>query len=131
MLDLLLEKSELSSIAEKVEGGERLSYEDGLTLFRSRALNAIGSLANLVREKQNGNTAYFVINLHIDYTNICAVDCLFCSFKRDPGHSEGYTLSIDTILQKIQKVWNQGLTELHMVGGLNPDLPYSYYIDLL
>ncbi|MBI1870646.1 MAG: aminofutalosine synthase MqnE [Chlamydiae bacterium] len=130
-MNLLLEKSELSLIAEKVEHGKRLSFEEGLTLFRSRDLNGIGALANLVREKKNGNKAYFVINLHIDYTNICAVDCLFCSFRRDLGHSEGYTLSIDQILKKIENVWDQGLTELHMVGGLHPELSYSYYLDLL
>jgi len=131
MLNLLLEKSELSEIAGKVEAGQRLSFEDGMTLFRSHDLNTIGSLANQVREKKNGNKAYFVINLHIDYTNFCAVDCLFCSFKRDIGHAEGYTLTIDQILEKIRVVWDQGLTELHMVGGLNSVLPYGYYIDLL
>ena len=131
MLDLLIEKSELSSIADKVEAGERLTYEDGLALFQSRDLNAIGSMANFVREKKNGSKTYFVINLHIDYTNICAVDCLFCSFRRDSKDADAYTLNQDEILKKIGAVWNQGLTELHMVGGLHPELPFSYYIDLL
>ncbi|MBI1883465.1 MAG: aminofutalosine synthase MqnE [Chlamydiae bacterium] len=131
MIDLLLEKSELSLIVDKVEAGERLSYEDGLRLFQSQDLNTIGMLANLARERKNGNKAYFVTNLHIDYTNICAVDCLFCSFRRDVDHPEGYTLDINQILEKIRKVRDQGLTELHMVGGLNPDLPYDYYLKLL
>lgn len=127
----LLEKSELSSIVDKVERGERLSFEDGVALFRSKDLNAIGYLANQVREKKNGNKAYFVINLHVDYTNFCEAECLFCSFRRDLDHPDGYTLGIDQILKKINAVWDQGLTELHMVGGLNPRLSYSYYIDLL
>ena len=79
----MLENTELSEIANKVERGERLTFEDGLALFKSNDLNAIGYLANQVREKKNGNLAYFVINLHIDYTNYCAVDCLFCSFGRE------------------------------------------------
>ncbi len=131
MLELLTQKSELSAIAIKVEKGERLSFEDGMTLFHSHDVNAIGALANQVRERKNGNKTYFVINLHIDYTNVCAVDCLFCSFRRDLKDPDAYTLNKEQILKKIEAVWNQGLTELHMVGGLHPELPYPYYIDLL
>ena len=127
----IIEKTELSEMIDRVEAGQRLTYEDGLALFQSRDLNTIGYLANVVRERKNGNKSYFVINLHIDYTNVCAVNCLFCSFKRDLGHREAYTLSAEDILHKISCVWDQGLTELHMVGGLHPELPFNYYLDLL
>lgn len=131
MLEMLLKKSELSDIASKIENGERLSFEDGVTLFNSNDVNAIGALANRVKEKRHGDKAFFVINLHIDYTNVCAVDCLFCSFRRDLKDSAAYTLNQGDVLKKIAAVWDQGLTELHMVGGLHPELAFSYYLDIL
>lgn len=121
----------LSSIEEKVVGGERLSFNDGVTLFRSFDLLGIGYLANIVREKLNDNKAYYIYNRHINYTNICENRCRFCAFGRDKGESGAFTLGLDEVLDKALPATNEPITEFHIVGGLNPDLPFSYYLDML
>ncbi len=123
--------SDLRDIGGKVLDGVRLSAKDGLALFHSQDLLGIGSLANIVRERKNGQAAYFVINRHINYTNICRNRCRFCAFSCDESDEDAYTLSLDDILAKAEEMSGVGLTEFHIVGGLNPKLPFSYYLEML
>ncbi|NUQ80735.1 MAG: aminofutalosine synthase MqnE [Bacteroidetes bacterium] len=121
----------LEDIYRKLETGDRLSREDGVRLFEHPDFNTVGMLANLVREKKHGNVTYFVKNQNINYSNYCVLNCSFCGFKRKPGQEGGYTFQIDEIVKKVATEARFGVHELHMVGGLHPDMPYSWYIDLL
>jgi len=123
----------LSDIAGKVQGRERLSFDDGVALFRSNDLVAIGRLANIVRERVNGNRTYYNVNRHINYTNVCVIDCQLCqgAYARKPGEDGGYTMLLDDVFRFAEQEYTDSLTEFHIVGGLNPALPFSYYTDLL
>src|SRR5512147_260940 len=122
----------LADIAEKLRTDERLSFDDGVALFRSSDLLAVGALANREREKRHGARTYFNYNLRLEPTNVCEASCLFCSFARlKPGMPEAYTMSLEQAWDKLRQRAHQPLTELHIVNGLNPDLPFSYYTDLL
>lgn len=121
----------LEDIYRKLETGDRLTREDGIRLFQHPDFNTVGMLANLVREKKHGNVTYFVKNQNINYSNYCVLNCSFCGFKRKPGQEGGYTFQIDEIVKKVAGEARFGVHELHMVGGLHPDMPYSWYIDLL
>ncbi len=121
----------LRPIAEKVYADQRLSPEDGLTLLRSRDIWTIGELANHVRQKLHGRIAYYNVNRHINYTNICALSCKFCEFYRKKGQDGAYEDSVEQIVEHAQEAASAGATELHIVGGLHPFLPFSYYTDML
>jgi aminodeoxyfutalosine synthase len=122
----------LADIDEKLERGERLSFDEGVRLFDAPDLLAVGWLANREREKRHGARTYFNYNLRLEPTNVCQASCLFCSFARlQPGMPEAYTMSLEEAWDKLRKRANQPLTELHIVNGLNPELPFSYYTDLL
>jgi aminodeoxyfutalosine synthase len=122
----------LADIDEKLLAGERLSCADGELLFECPDLLAIGWLANREREKRHGAKTYFNYNLRLEPTNVCEASCLFCSFARlKPGMPEAYTMSLEQAWDKLRQRGSQPLTELHIVNGLNPDLPFSYYTDLL
>lgn len=123
--------SELVPIWERVEKGERLSFEDGVTLFRTPDLTGVGYLANLVRERKHGAKTFFVRNQHINYTNICNKFCKFCSFYAKKGGPDPYEMSLEEVRRRLEWHRDVALTEIHMVGGINPRLPYSYYMDLL
>ena len=122
--------SELARISDKVFSGERLSFEEGVTLYRTSDLHTVGALANWVREKWNGNVGYFNVNRHLNPTNVCVVDCKFCGFARKPGKG-GYTMSLEEAYHHASMGYSESVTELHIVGGLHPYLPFSYYTDLL
>lgn len=127
-----IEQAGLSHIAAKVENGERLSFEDGLQLYATPQLNVVGYLANIVRERKNGNVAYWVRNQHVNYTNVCNKGCLFCSFYAKPKDDpRAYTMTTEQAAQKVRNYGDVPITEVHVVGGVNPKLPYSYYIDLI
>jgi len=133
-LSALLERfagSPLRPIAEKVAEGRRLSFEDGVALFRSLDVLGVGVLANHVREAKHGNTAYYNVNRYLNPTNLCWVDCALCAWARKPGVDGGYTMSIEEAVAESAAGWHDGITELHIVGGLHPSLPYSWYLDLL
>jgi aminodeoxyfutalosine synthase len=122
----------LADIDQKLEHSERLSFDDGVRLFEAPDLLAVGWLANREREKRHGARTYFNYNLRLEPTNVCQASCLFCSFARlQPGMPEAYTMSLEDAWDKLRKRANQPLTELHIVNGLNPELPFSYYTDLL
>jgi aminodeoxyfutalosine synthase len=122
----------LAEIDDKLQAGERLTLEDGVRLFECADLLAVGHLANREREKRHGDKTYFNYNLRLEPTNVCQASCLFCSFARlQPGMPEAYTMSLEQAWDKLRQRANQPLTELHIVNGLNPDLPFSYYTELL
>ncbi|HIJ76068.1 MAG TPA: aminofutalosine synthase MqnE [Deltaproteobacteria bacterium] len=120
----------LEDISHKVAEGERLTVSDGERLFACPDMNAIGSLAHQVRTRLHGNTAYYVVNRHINYSNICVNGCRFCAFSRKKGDPLSFELSEDEILDKICANGN-GLTEVHIVGGCHPDLALSFFEDLV
>ena len=122
---------ELSDVYEKVIAGERLSAGDGMRLYDTANLNAVGYMANIVRERLCGNVAWYVRNQHINYTNICNKLCRFCSFYVPPKDRRGYVLSPEDIQERVRQYLHIPITEIHMVAGINPRLPYSYYIDIV
>lgn len=122
----------LVDIAEKLDARERLDLEDGVRLFESPDLLAVGWLANRERERQHGARTYYNYNVRFEATNVCVASCLFCSFARlKPGDAGAYTHTLEDVWAKLQARSHQPLTEVHMVNGLHPDLPFSYYTDLL
>jgi aminodeoxyfutalosine synthase len=122
----------LDQIAQKLGAGERLSFDDGVALFECSDLHAVGWLANRERERRHGAKTYYNFNLRLEATNVCEASCLFCSFARlKAGDPQAYTLSVDQVLDKLRARADQPLTEVHVVNGLHPGLPFSYYTDLL
>jgi len=126
-----IKASGLDSIYEKVMKGERLSFDDGVRLFETPDLLSVGRLANIIRERKNGDFAYYNRNQHINYTNICNKGCRFCAFQRLPNAADAYWLSLEDVEEKLRKFRDIPITEVHMVAGINPKIPYSYYLDLL
>ncbi len=123
--------SDLQHIATKVENNERLSFEDGLQLYHSNDLLSIGKLADKVRKRKNGLSTYFTMNQHINPTNVCRNNCLFCAYYRKDGEDGAYRMSIDTIRKKIMERIEEDIKEIHIVGGLDDYLPYEYYLEVL
>lgn len=122
----------LEDIHARVLAGERLSFDDGMRLYAAPQLNVVGHLANIVREKKNGNVAYWVRNQHVNYTNICNKGCLFCSFYAKPKDDpRAYVMTPEQAAQKVSNYLDAPISEIHVVGGVNPKLPYSYYLELL
>ena len=127
-----LDAAGLGEVDEKLCAGERLSFEDGVRLFNCPDLLAVGWLANRERESRHGRKTYFNYNLRLEPTNVCVASCLFCSFARlKPTDSAAYTMTLEQAWDKLRQRAHQPLTELHIVNGLNPDLPFSYYTELL
>ena len=130
-MNFFIQRSELRDIYDKVVAGERISEADALRLFESKDLNALGAIADFVRQKKVGNRASFIINRYINYSNYCILSCQFCSFARKKRDADGFQLSIEEIVAKAREALKIGITELHIVGGLHPSLPFSYYTDML
>lgn len=126
-----ISRGELAAVAAKVYAGERLSREDGIRLFESQDLLGIGFLADLARRRACGDDVYFINNAHINHTNVCQNLCDLCAFGKQAGSPEAYTLTLSEIEAKAQAAAAAGVTEIHIVGGLNPELPYDYYLDLI
>ncbi|MCC7034217.1 MAG: aminofutalosine synthase MqnE [Acidobacteria bacterium] len=127
-----LKSAGLAGIADKVEARERLTFDEGRQLFHAPDLLALGWLANRERERRHGARTYFNHNLRLEATNVCTASCLFCSFARlKPGGDGAYTSTIDEVVAKLQARVHEPLTEIHIVNGLHPDLPFSYYTALL
>ncbi len=131
MMKLSFSDKRLYKIKEKVEAGVRLDPEDGIILYKSNDLIGVGHLADMVRRKKHDGKAYYVYNQHINYTNICTNRCLFCAYSRDKGENGAFTFSINDVRAKLLERIDEPVRELHVVGGLNPSIPFDYYIDLL
>jgi aminodeoxyfutalosine synthase len=122
----------LDDIAARLDAGGRLSPADGVRLFECPDVHAVGWLANRERERRHGRRTYYNFNLRLEATNVCVASCLFCSFARlRPGDRDAYTMSLEQIFDKLRARADQPLTEVHVVNGLHPDLPFSYYLDML
>lgn len=121
----------LRTIREKVHAGERLSYDDGLFLDETADLFTLGELANLVRERKNGNFAYYNVNTHLNPTNVCVYRCTFCAFRADLKSDKGYVMSDEEVLHRAAEAERRGATEMHIVGGLHHQLPYEWYLHLI
>ena len=130
-MESYIEKAGLGDILEKIKGEQRLSNEDGLRLYKSPDLLAVGYLANIVRERLNGDNAYFIYNQHVNYSNICTNLCKFCAFGKPKESDKAYEMTREEVGQKVRDRLDEPISEIHMVGGIHPDLPFSYYTDLL
>ena len=130
-MNFFLQRSDLRDLHDKVAAGERISDADALRLFESKDLNALGAIADFVNQRKNGSRASYIINRYINYSNYCILSCQFCSFARKKRDKDGFELSVDQIVEKAREALALGITELHIVGGLHPSLPFSYYTDML
>jgi aminodeoxyfutalosine synthase len=131
MSELTITDARLKPIADKVFAGERLGMDDGITLYRSPDLLAVGWLANFIREKRHGNITYYNVNRHINPTNVCVAHCRLCAFGRDSSAPGAYTFALEEIYQRAEQGVREGATEFHIVGGLHPDLTFEHYLDLV
>jgi aminodeoxyfutalosine synthase len=123
--------SKLLPIHRKILEGRRLSADDGMTFFSSNDLMGVGYLANLVREGMHGKKAYYIYNQHINYTNICKNHCKFCAFAHDEDQAGAYVLSLDEVEQRLRERLEEPISEIHVVGGIHPNLPWNYYLGLI
>jgi len=123
--------SGLKDLYDKVAAGERVSESEALRLFESKDLNALGAIADLARERKVGNRVSYILNRYINYSNYCILSCQFCAFARKKRDADGFQFTVEEIVQKAREALQFGVTELHIVGGLHPSLPFSYYLDML
>ena len=130
-MNLSLIPQDLRSIAEKVEGQQRISESEALQLYRSNDLNALGIMASEVRERKNGNVATYILNRYVNYSNLCILSCQFCAFAAKKRDAHAFERSIDDIVAAVQESLLSGITEVHMVGGLHPTLKKEWYLTLL
>jgi len=131
-MDKIVARAGLTDIAEKVFAAQRITDAEALRLYATKDLNALGYLANHVRERKNGNVATYILNLYLNYSNVCILSCQFCAFARRPHEKEGqFTYDIDEMTRQAREAYAKGITEIHMVGGLNPKLPFEYYTEMV
>lgn len=121
----------LFSIAAKVEAGERLTFAEGMTLYHTPDLNGLSQLANLVRERKNGDKTYFVHSMRLEFTNICYVGCTFCAFAAHKNETRAWDYDVDGVVAKVREKYEPGLQELHMSSGHHPTRPWSYYPEMV
>ena len=125
------DRSDLAPIARKVLAGERLSFDDGMTLFGTRDLLGLGRLANHVREERHGNAAFYNVNRYLNPTNLCWVDCALCAWAKKVNEPGGYEMAIGECVEEAGKGYSEAVTEFHIVGGLHPTWPFEYYTGLM
>ena len=122
---------ELRPIYDKVQAGGRVTDAEALTLYQSHDLNGLGAIANLTRERRNGNVATYLLYRYINYSNVCILSCQFCAFAAKKRDAHAFELAIPEVVETTRKALEQGITEIHMVGGLHPTLKAEWYLDLL
>jgi aminodeoxyfutalosine synthase len=130
-MSFFVQRSELRDLYDKVAAGERITEADALRLFESKDLNTVAAIADLARQKKTGDRASYIINRYVNYSNYCILSCQFCSFARKKRDADGFELTVPQIVEKAREALKLGITELHIVGGLHPSLPFSYYTDML
>ncbi|HEY5813707.1 MAG TPA: aminofutalosine synthase MqnE [Terrimicrobiaceae bacterium] len=130
-MDSRLISKELQPIWDKVESERRISGEDAITLYESDDINGIGAIANIVRERKNGNVATYIHNRYINYSNICLLSCQFCAFGAKKREAHAFEMAIPEIVEAVRHALQLGITEIHMVGGLHPSLKAAWYLELL
>src|ERR1043166_3108003 len=126
-----LQRSELHDLYDKVVAGERISETDALRLFESKDLNAVGAIADFIRQRKVGERGSYIVNRYLNYSNYCILSCQFCAFAKKKRDADGFQLSVEEMVEKAREALKLGITELHIVGGLHPSLPFSYYVDML
>jgi len=126
-----VQRSPLRDLHDKVAAGERISEADALRLFESKDLNAVGTIADLARRRKVGDRSSYIVNRYINYSNYCILSCQFCAFARKKRDADGFQLTIEEVVEKGREALRLGVTELHIVGGLHPSLPFSYYTEML
>jgi aminodeoxyfutalosine synthase len=127
----IIDDQRLIPILAKVEAGKRLTFEDGVALYRSPDLLAIGYMANLVRERMHGGITYFNVNRHINPTDVCVASCRLCAFGKRAKDPKAYTMSLDQVWTRAAEGWTESITEFHIVGGLHPELTLDWYCEML
>ncbi len=130
-MHFFVQRSELRDLYEKAAAGERFNEAEALRLFESKDLNTLSAIADVVRQRKVGPYASYILNRYINYSNYCILSCEFCSFARKKRDADGFQFSIEEIVEKARESLKVGVTELHIVGGLHPSLPFSYYLDML
>ena len=130
-MQFFVQRSELRDLYDKVAAGQRISEAEALRLFESKDLNALGAIADLACQRRTNRRASYIINRYINYSNYCILSCQFCSFARKKRDADGFQLTVEEIVTKAREALRLGITELHIVGGLHPSLPFSYYTDML
>jgi aminodeoxyfutalosine synthase len=130
-METVIDDPRLRPILEKVECGKRLSYEDGVALFRSADILALGYMANLVRERLHGSATYFNVNRHINPTDVCVASCRLCAFGKRVKDPKAYTMSLEEVWHRAGEGWSEAVTEFHIVGGLHPELTLDWYCEML
>jgi aminodeoxyfutalosine synthase len=131
LADRLIDAAGLRAIRAKVDAGERLSCEDGALLYETPHLAAVGLLAHRVRTRLHGRRTYFNVNQHVNYTNICIYSCKFCAFAAKEGEERAYLMTPAIVEQKVREQLGEPVTEVHMVAGIHPTMPYEYYLDVV
>jgi aminodeoxyfutalosine synthase len=130
-MQVVFEDTRLNPILERVEAGVRLSYEEGVAMYRSPDILALGYMANLVRERLHGSTTYFNVNRHINPTDVCVASCRLCAFGKRTKDPKAYTMSLDQVWETAGIGWSEAVTEFHIVGGLHPELTLDWYCQML
>jgi aminodeoxyfutalosine synthase len=130
-VESFVQRSELRGLYNKVAAGQRVSEADALRLLESKDLNTVGAIADLARQRKVGRRASYIVNRYINYSNYCILSCQFCSFARKQRDADGFQLTLEDIVSKAREALRLGITELHIVGGLHPSLPFNYYTGML
>lgn len=130
-MNAILQRSDVRDLHEKVAAGQRIDDADALRLFETKDLQALGLIADAARQRKVGNRASYIVNRYINYSNYCILSCQFCAFARKKRDADGFQYSVEQIAEKAREALKLGMTELHIVGGLHPSLPFKYYTDML
>ncbi len=130
-MEIVIDDARLKPILEKVEAGQRLSYDDGVTLYQSPDILTVGYMANLVRERLHGAVTYFNVNRHINPTDVCVASCRLCAFGKHAKDPKAYTMSLEEVWFRAGEGWSEAVTEFHIVGGLHPELTLEWYCEML
>jgi aminodeoxyfutalosine synthase len=130
-LQPIIDDPQLKAILEKVQQGTRLSFEDGVTLYRSSDILAIGYMANIVRERMHGNVTFYNVNRHINPTDVCVASCRLCAFGKKARDPKAYTMTFEQVWETAGRGWSEAVTEFHIVGGLHPELTLDWYCEML
>ena len=129
-MEIVIDDPRLRPILEKVEVGQRLSYDDGVTLYQTSDILSVGYMANLVRERLHGSTTYFNVNRHINPTDVCVASCRLCAFGKHAKDPKAYTMSLEEVWHRAGEGWSEAVTEFHIVGGLDMHAGIAYYTEI-
>jgi aminodeoxyfutalosine synthase len=131
-ISALAVRAGLDQVWQTVAAGGRLDEAQACNLLESSDILALGAMADYARARDVGDEVYFISNRHINHTNVCRNRCLFCAFSHDEGDADAYTLTIDEVVDKARETLAEGgISEIHIVGGEHPGLPFDYYLEMM